>query len=132
MKKQKNKKSQTKYPCIIIVLCVAIACLIGGVIYCGTNMKSYEEREYLDVYEHLLSSYVFRSCDELMGNDAYVCQIDSYGVSKDGDPYVKFKATEYNTEGHEPTGKVQMGTIYFDHMGPNEYGEAMTYEVISE
>lgn len=118
MKKSKNQKIQPKYRNIIIVLSVAVVALTGGLIYCGMNMKTAEEKEYLGVMPHLMSRHV----DLMYDREGRACTAEEYGISKDNDPFVEFYCDEY--ENGELKERVDGYTLYFPHRAEATTGYA--------
>jgi len=150
--KTKNKQDRTRiYIGVIIILAVAVVGLLGGLIFTATRTaaRTYEEKEYLAVYEHLMSRYPEMKCvaeddvnitavqDEdgkYLGvvqdediPDTRTCTMTGYGVSKDGDPYVSYAQQTYDPKTHEKKGEEEHLTVYFQHYN-GHYADALGYD----
>lgn len=141
-----TNKNNKGYICTIAILALLSAGLLGALIATATQVMTGEEKEYLDVYEHLMSRYPEMKCDiednvnvtlvqdedgEYVGvvkdeevPDTRTCMMTGYGVSKDGDPYVSYTETRYNPKTHEQKGEPKNFTLYFQHHNGG-YAEAL-------
>lgn len=134
----KQKDQIKKYNIIIAVLSVAVVVLGGLFVYASTKTKTRTEEQYLAVYDYLMHVYPGMVCDQpgwktedKAAGKNYVCTEKSYGISKDGDPYVSFIQEEYDGATHEKTGNDNNLTIYFergDEKSTFGFGEALGYD----
>lgn len=151
--KTNAKKDSTKaYKGAIIALAVVSVGLIGGLIYAITQIPSYEEREYLDLYGYLMERYPEARCESMnqtrkiaildendeshqpaldnkWDEEYYACMTTGYGVSKDGDPYVSYSVIVTDPRTHEFI-REEKDTVYFQHRhdGVNGYSEALGHD----
>ncbi|MDO4611479.1 MAG: hypothetical protein Q4B34_01300 [Candidatus Saccharibacteria bacterium] len=124
MKKAKAKQDN-KYKIINIVFACLIVALAGALVYCGSNMYSAEDKEYLALQDHLLNRHVEMMYEQ---EDRWqVCEMDSRGISKDNDVYVRFWCQTYDTTTGQPAGETDYRTLYFQHRADawGGYAEAL-------
>ena len=125
MKKQTKAQNNNFKILSIILGCVSVI-LLGALIYCCTNMKSAEDKEYLALQDHLLNRHI----QMMYENGTNVCGMESHSLSKDNDVAVKFWCQKYDTDTHEPIGSKEYHTLYFQHPaniqnGKGGYAEAL-------
>ncbi len=132
MKTKTTKNSKTKKQPedkkLIIILLISMLLLTGALIACIFNIKTSTDKEYLDVYEHLLRNYIIEKCPEAENYNT-VCLMKEYGVSKDGDPYVTYIRQKYDQQTHEKINEEHIYTLYFQHRKDaiDGYSEALSY-----
>lgn len=128
MKKQKSNPTKP-YKITIIILAIIIVGLLSGLIFTITQTKSSTEREYLALYEHLMTRYPEFKCKENTPTENYTCIMTDYGISRDGDPYVSYMQYTSDATTHKQKDEGTSITLYFQH--PNQpgdsYGEALGY-----
>lgn len=121
MKKQKN--NYKKFNIILGVLMVAMAIAL---MYCSFNIKSVEDKEYLDLREHLLSRFISLNYQK----ENQICEMESYGLSKDREISVRFWCQNYDKNTDSLIGNKEYHTLYFQHPTTTEntingYAEAL-------
>ncbi len=125
--KQKNGQHKTdRYKILTIIFGCLFIAAFGALIYCGMNMKTEEEKEYLSLEEHLLGRHI----EMMYGNEGRLCGLESYGLSQDHEVAARFWCQDYDTETHEPVGDKYYHTLYFQHpkvydWGYSGYAEAL-------
>ena len=124
MKKQKSNNYKTA---TIILGCLLVITL-GALIYCGINMKSASDKEYLNLQDHLLNRFVELNYEK----ENQVCQMESHDLSKDQEVAVKFWCQDYDKDTHEKIGNKQYHTLYFQHPQKIEGGETGYAEALGE
>lgn len=111
----KKQKSKINYKTLCMVLgCLAVI-LAGALIYCGTNMKSAEDKEYLSLQDHLLGRFVELNYQK----DNQICKMEGHELSKNNEVSVKFWCQNYDADTHEPVGGKEYHIVYFQH--PTEF-----------
>ena len=134
-RKSAKQDDHFKFGIALTALSITTAGFGFGTLYFAVRAKTTEEQKYLDVYPYVMSR-IASECSNIRGQNQLTinqdengnkisveknqatkfvnCDIDKYGVSKDGDPYVSFNYRELNPE----TGEVVSNghnTIYFQH-----------------
>ncbi|MDO4611477.1 MAG: hypothetical protein Q4B34_01290 [Candidatus Saccharibacteria bacterium] len=106
MKKAKAKQDN-KYKIINAIFACIMIVMAGVMVYCGLNMKTAEEKEYLALQDHLYTQIV-----ETKGVGKW-CEVESHGLSKDNDVYVRFWCYKFNPDTNELTEEKVYNTLYF-------------------
>lgn len=136
-KKTKNKKqdSHFQFGIALTALSITTAGLGIGMFYFASRAKTVEEQKYLDVYPYIMEQ-IASECSNVRGQNLLTinededgnkvsiekiqtvkfvnCDIDTYGISKDGDPYVSYNYKELDPD----TGEVASSghkTLYFQY-----------------
>lgn len=120
--KKSTKKSNLECRHIknaFIAFCFTIFGVIIGALICSFAMKDSNVNNYLRTYPYLLTGYLENSiCPRLSANanKAYKCEMIEYGITEDGNPYMRFsyQAVDTTVLDH-PTflGEKQYRTVYF-------------------
>ena len=114
---------------IIFILSIALMCVSIIAIVCGCNMKSNEDKRYLELFPSLLNSYIFNSCDYNKEVNTYVsCEIEEYGIGKDNSPYVIFKSQTFNADATELIDGPYLEKMYFWESENGGFSTAMDKE----
>lgn len=124
----KQQKKTTNYKTFNIIFGCLMVIMAGALIYCGLNMSSAADREYLALRDHLLSRFIEEKYQQEDQNQ--VCQMESHGLSKDREVAVRFWCQDYDTETHETTSEKKYHTLYFQRPnlipgGLTSYAEAL-------
>lgn len=146
-KKQPKKDDTWKFGVALTALAISTAGLGVGTLYGITHMKTAEEQKYLDLYPYLMR-WTAEECSAIRGGDYQYwitdengnrkliagdsknvnCWFDSYGISKDGDPYVSYKY-QYTDDSGVPTGEMKTSTLYYQYDAERDtYARAYAYE----
>lgn len=116
-KKQKSKNNYAKFNILFAILIVAS---VITSVYCGINIKSSADKEYLALQDHLLNRFIQMKFNE---EGKRICGMESYGLSKENNVAVKYWCQDYN-ESHEPVGDKAYHTLYFNHPDKEGHGYA--------
>ena len=120
---KKQKKDYKKFNVIFGILMVA---MVGVLVYCGLNVKSAADKEYLDLQDHLLGRFIELNYQK----EGQVCKMEGHGLSKDFEVSVRFWCQSYDADTDQLTGEREYRTVYFQHPktidgGTTGYAEAL-------
>ena len=124
----KNKKQKNNYKTLNIVFGCLMLVMAGILVYCGMNMKSASDQEYLKLQDHLLSRFVELNYQQ----ENQVCGMEKHGLSKDNEVFVRFYCQNYDTDTHEPVGNKEYHTLYFQRPTTIENGTAGYAEALGD
>ena len=121
-----TKKKTQNFKIFNAIICLLFITMLGLLLYCGFNMKTTSDMEFLGLQDHLLNSYIKLRYQE----DHRVCEVESHFISDDGDFAVRFWCQDYSNDAHEPNSDKQYHTLYFQKPrviegGTTGYAEAL-------
>ncbi len=121
MKKRNNsyKKINVVFGCLMVIM-------LGLLVYCGINMKSRSDKEYLNLQDHLLGRFVEINYKK----DGQVCKMENHSLSKDYEVSVRFWCQAYDKDTNKLVGDKVYHTLYFQRPsvidgGVTGYAEAL-------
>ncbi|MDO4987082.1 MAG: hypothetical protein Q4E46_02075 [Candidatus Saccharibacteria bacterium] len=132
-KKSAEQKEYKRFGMAIITMSIIIFCLSLGLVFCIGKIKTKDEQKYLNFYPEIMRS-IAEECEPVRG-DGYPtaeendrgelvivqpgkisnveCKMDSYGISKDNNPYVSFYYRAVNQTDGTPESEWRHRTMYF-------------------
>ncbi|MBR1796035.1 hypothetical protein IJ765_02120 [Candidatus Saccharibacteria bacterium] len=141
MKKMQKQDGYFKFGIALTILSIVTAGLGISTLYFATRAKTIDEQKYLDAYSYIMSQ-IASECSNIRGRNHLTinqdengnkvsiektqatkfvnCDIDKYGISSDGDPYVSFNYRELDSD----TGEVILNghsTLYFQRNTDSGY-----------
>ena len=105
-----------------------MAAMIGVLVYCGMNIKSAADREYLDLQDHLLGRFVELNYQK----EGRVCEMEGHGLSGDHEVFIKFWCQNYDAGTDKLVGEREYHTVYFQRPKAIDGGTAGYAEALGE
>ena len=123
-----KKTPQNNYTTINILLGCMMIIMAGALIYCGANIKSTSDKEFLNLRGHLFSRFIKLNYEK----DNQLCEVEKYGVSSNNEVYVRFWCQKYDSNTHKPASEKEFNTLYFQHPKTIEGGTTGYAEALGE
>ncbi len=122
------KKQKKNYKKFNVVFGVLMVIMMGVLVYCGINIKSTADKEYLALQSHLLDRFVELNYQK----ENQICKMESYGLSENNEVSVKFWCQNYDVDTNKLSEEKEYHTLYFQHPTTMENGTTGYAEALGE
>ncbi len=140
MKKQQHHSTTSVSKTVILSSIIMIFIVISGATgFLLGSKASADGKKYLSAYPFILKQYI-ELCPTLVDNaptldendqliknqneDIYNCSLVDYGISRDGDVYVKMEYQKFDESALKFVGEKKQKVIYFQNNGRGGFSQA--------